>query len=408
MRATLLILAIAITVIAEAQTWKKYNDSNSGLPTNTVHAMDLDTSSNTLWIGTSHYLVTLQHDSIWDTITTVFPNNPWFAVKVDSRGDVWVGGDTDCKLYRFSNGTMTEFTDSINSIGEVRAIEEDAYGNIWVGITSAYSLRMYDGNRWHDYSDSVLNEGIWAMELGFDSTMWFGSWAEELFKYDGQNFTHYGASNSPMPNSQVRSIARGNYPDMWIGTRNGLLRFDGDTTWRHWTESGSPLYDDEIYALAVDNDTVTWIGYNGGSSVGTYDSTGYGRINYPFSSVSFTHSIVIAPDGKKWIGGQGGLLSYVNGGSGPIEAPIRNSGGPTSINDLEELAIYPNPSVGHLYIDASSKEIQLRVIDPKGQLVTDLELSNEILDLELPAISGVYFLTIEMNGKVETRKILKL
>ena len=399
-----------LSLSLSAQTWVRYNNTNSGLPVNTVHDMDLDTSNHKLWIGTSHYLVTLEHDSIWDTISTVFPNNPWFAVKVDSRGDTWVGGDTDCRLYRFSNGNMTEFTDSLNSIGEVRAIEEDAHGNIWVGLTSSYGLRMYDGNRWYDYSDSIGNEGIWAMELGFDSLMWFGSWAEELFSYDGQKFTHYSASNSPMPNSQVRSIARGVYPDMWIGTRAGLLRFDGDTTWQHWTESNSSLYDNEIYSIAVDNDTVSWLGYNGGSSLGKRDSTGFSLINYPFNSVSFTHSIVIAPDGRKYIGGQGGLLAYNGGGSGPVQAPIRANPGPNAILESDSgLELYPNPSQGVLNISGLDEDTEIVIFSLDGKRISgEVARSQSSIRIVLPETKGFYIVQLSSDSRFERRKVLRL
>lgn len=390
------------------QSFKVFKSSNSGLPVDMIHAFDIDTNSNTLWIGTSHYLVTLQHDSIWDTINTVFPNNAWYAVKVDSKGNTWVGGDTDCKLYRFSNGTMTEFTDSLNSIGEVRAIEEDAYGNIWVGLTSANGLRMFDGQRWFDYSDSVLNEGIWAMELGFDSLMWFGSWAEELFRYDGRRFKQYSYLNSAIPNSRITEISKGIYPNIWIGTRAGILSFDGDTTWKHYTESNSQLADDQVYAIAIDEDSIAWLGYNATPFLGKKDSNVFSRINYPFNTISETFEIRITSDGKKWIAGQGGLLCYNDGGAGPAKAPTQKPSSSKMLIHKENLIeLFPNPTNGIVHMKGLLQKSIVSIYN--SNFVRIKTFNNPLKDaLILPDAKGLYIIGVEQNGIQSFHKLLKL
>ena len=408
MKTLVSLLGLFAIITVQAQTWKKYNNSNSGLGNNTVHSLDYDSSSNTLWIGGSNYLNSFQNDLTWDTISSVMPNNSWYAVKVVAQGDLWVGGDDNCRLYHISGSNITEYTDSINSIGEIRSIEEDAHGNIWVGTT--FGLRMYNGARWFNYSDSILNEGIWTMELGFDSLMWFGSWSEGIFKYDGQKFTNYNSQNSPMPSAQVRSLSKGVYPNLWIGTRDGLLRFDGDTTWNHWTENNSQLYDNEVYALAVDNDSVTWIGPNGGSRITTYDSTGWDNNSrvYPFNSISFTHAITITPGGMKYFGGQGGVVSLSDGRSGPIQAPVRNQMGPLGIlsSDLNHLEVYPNPSSGKFRISGMAEQLEYRILNISGATMASGKIQSKDI-LSLPDASGIYFIELIDGTERVIKRLIK-
>jgi signal transduction histidine kinase/ligand-binding sensor domain-containing protein len=82
---------------------------------------------------------------------------------------------------------------------------------------------------------------------------------------------------------------------VWIGTRGGLLRFDG-IQFVHWTPPpGRQLPAQGIYALAAGNDGSLWIGTGNGLA----HWTGHDLVNY--SQRGAIASIVIRLNGEVWI-----------------------------------------------------------------------------------------------------------
>jgi hypothetical protein len=67
--------------------------------------------------------------------------------------------------------------------------------------------------------------------------------------------------------AQIFSIAQ--TPDglLWLGSRQGLFRFDGVRFERITTAGGKPLIDDDVLSLKAEADGSLWVGYfNGGMS----------------------------------------------------------------------------------------------------------------------------------------------
>lgn len=81
----------------------------------------------------------------------------------------------------------------------------------------------------------------------------------------------------------------------------------------------------------------------------------------------------------------------------------------TSSNDLEEIAvsIYPNPAVDYLNIQGENQEYQYSISDLQGRKVRSATFTgNASIDL-LDVDSGLYFLTIQNEEKMITKKIYK-
>jgi photosystem II stability/assembly factor-like uncharacterized protein len=86
--------------------------------------------------------------------------------------------------------------------------------------------------------------------------------------------------------------------------------------------------------------------------------------------------------------------------------------GPTSVDDKfgnSTLIIHPNPTTGSLTVDLEEASTGiLRVLNSLGQVVLEDEFNNSReLDISLDVPSGVYFLQIESDGQVITKKVVK-
>jgi ligand-binding sensor domain-containing protein len=59
-----------------------------------------------------------------------------------------------------------------------------------------------------------------------DGKLWFGSYGEGLYKYDGKLFVHFGMEQGLNSNT-IYSILQDKTGNVWVGTNKGLNRFDG-------------------------------------------------------------------------------------------------------------------------------------------------------------------------------------
>jgi ligand-binding sensor domain-containing protein/AraC-like DNA-binding protein len=116
-----------------------------------------------------------------------------------------------------------------------------------------------------------------------------------------------------LPRDSIQAIAQGKDGYIWIGTNNGLARFDGVRfkVFTHWNTP--PLTSDKIASLLVDRHGKLWIGLDGGGVAG--------YLNGEWSTVSIaeglSHSSVTSlfedRAGNLWIGTNYGVNRLASG-----------------------------------------------------------------------------------------------
>ena len=62
-----------------------------------------------------------------------------------------------------------------------------------------------------------------------DGDLWFGSNGGGIYRYDGISFINYTKENGLNSNKIFSMIEDQNY-DLWFGTADGLLRYDGKSS----------------------------------------------------------------------------------------------------------------------------------------------------------------------------------
>lgn len=119
---------------------------------------------------------------------------------------------------------------------------------------------LNDERIFYDKLNSGLpNNFVRSLSVDASGNKWIGT-DEGLVKYDGTSWTIFTTSNSGLPSDKVLSLAIDSSDNIWIGTyKGGLAKFDG-FNWTIYTTSNSNLPDDRIYALAIDSDGTKWIG----------------------------------------------------------------------------------------------------------------------------------------------------
>jgi ligand-binding sensor domain-containing protein len=146
----------------------------------------------------------------------------------------------------------------------------------------------------------------------------------------------YTTLNSALPGNNVRSLLIDSSGRCgWIGTSDGLAKFDG-ARWDVFTSKNSALPDDQIRSIATDGTGNTWIG-TGAQRPGGAAGLGYIKMvttgglvrieNDKWTVQNPTNSglpglivfaIAVAKDNKVWIGTDDGLAVFDGKGIKPL------------------------------------------------------------------------------------------
>jgi ligand-binding sensor domain-containing protein/signal transduction histidine kinase len=243
--------------------------------------------SNRVWLGMYNQGVAivdrntgrverLSHDAS-DPLSLV--GNAVFALLEDRHGLIWIGTldglDTYSPLTKKIRHHALQGIAASDVRGKtITALFEDSSGTIWVG--SATSVLRYD--RDNDEVKTVLHVGDLDSLHPFagaqcfaarGGVLWCGTSGAGLLKltFDGRMLARYiphPLDSNSLSHISVKSICIDPDGILWIGTEDGLNRFDpGKDTWRVYRMSdGMP--NDFIYGVLMDDHRRLWISTNRG------------------------------------------------------------------------------------------------------------------------------------------------
>jgi ligand-binding sensor domain-containing protein/two-component sensor histidine kinase len=160
----------------------------------------------------------------------------------------------------------------------------------------------------------TVNEGlsqntVYRMFQDSRGFMWIGT-ADGLNRYDGYAITvyrHTPHDSTSLPGNDIRDIAEGSDGTLWVSTQRGVVRFDRR---RAVFVKVRPEY---AAALLVDRRGILWMG-TAGYGLFSYDpSTGrtrqYTQEQHDAAAISSNAVLALAesPDGTLWVATEGGL-----------------------------------------------------------------------------------------------------
>jgi|GEM_PF-1972435 len=188
---------------------------------------------------------------------------------------------------------------------------------ILLGLSNFSSLL----SQW-TYYDIANNEipirtDLWDIAIDSKDNVWIASNAG-LIKFDGENWTVYDTTNSPIKEHSFRCVTIDTEDNIWAGTHESksdkaaLVKFDGKNNWEIFNYDNSPIYNASIWDVEITNNSI-WVGtrfdlhryYIENKTWHTYKE---GTI--PDESVK---AIQKMPNNEGiWIGTDGGVAKYEN------------------------------------------------------------------------------------------------
>ena len=116
-------------------------------------------------------------------------------------------------------------------------------------------------------------------------------------------FTNYSINNG-LSQSVANCLFQDSRGYLWIGTQNGLNRFNGETfdVYSYNPVDSGSISNNWVYAITEDSDGNLWIGTKGGLNKYLVRQNKFKRIsyktNYPFDITQYCYDIIRLRDGR--------------------------------------------------------------------------------------------------------------
>lgn len=182
------------------------------------------------------------------------------------------------------------------------------------------SLHQYNIEKW-DTRQGLPQNSVLAIIQSREGYLWIGT-QEGLVRFDGAQFKVFDKANTPnMARSDVRSLLEARDGSIYAGIYGGgVLRLRGEET-RCYSAAKDHLAGDFVLSLAEDESGAVWAGTETGLSRIT--EKGISTFHLPEHGMPSDFVSALCPDGAGalWVGTEGGLCRYGDGSFSLVGLP---------------------------------------------------------------------------------------
>lgn len=188
---------------------------------------------------------------------------------------------------------------------------------LWCGTATALNPNRLPTQYVHDHytrADGLPAGAVWSVIQDADGYLWLGT-QNGLARFDGVRFEIFDASNTPgLASQDIRDIAFDHNGDMWLASYGGgVYRFDPDRAHLEAITIDEGLPNNVVYDLLIDRDGALWAATAGG----LFRRNGADQVEVWTTSNGLTINRVFNlyqdREGDVWLGTFGGGLSRFDG-----------------------------------------------------------------------------------------------
>jgi signal transduction histidine kinase/ligand-binding sensor domain-containing protein len=243
---------------------------------------------------------------------------PWGAhgvpVMLEMLDGTVVGGTTEAGLFLVPpDGAPVHFTRT-NGLPQdwIRSLCEDHEGNLWVGVGSAGLVAVRAAQvQTPAPPDRWQGRPVLSVLYGRDGALWMGTEGAGLYRWHQGRWEHFG-SESGLANPFVWSLAEDGAGRLWVGTWGGGV-FVRNSEGRFERPPGLDELTVPVLALLPGRHGEMWLGT--GDGLVRYDA---GRVEWYGRAEGLqspdVRAVLESPDGTVWFGMSGGGLGRLRDG----------------------------------------------------------------------------------------------
>lgn len=242
------------------------------------------------------------------------PENRVRCLFEDRDGNVWAGTDGG-GVVRFRPRMFRSPVGSSGLVGErVNSVAVDGTDDIWIG-TAESGLLVWDGTQHTAALSPDRNRIVTLLADASGLNVWVGTDGQGLFRVnrrDTESLFLEDREIAGLNETRVQALLEDRDGAIWVGTRNGLVRVEGERV--EWRELGDGSERPDVRCLVQSADGSIWVGTHGsgllrmdGRTVRKFDRKKGLADNYVWS-------LLAEEDGVIWVGTFGGGLSRFEDG----------------------------------------------------------------------------------------------
>jgi diguanylate cyclase (GGDEF)-like protein len=396
---------------------KYINDPQNprSLPSGRVSALYSD-EHGTLWVGTAGGLA--RFDPLSNDFTAFAPSAGPNNFKVirriisDGQGGMWLatwGGlqhfDPQTGVFRIYQARAGD--DDSLSHNDINALARDGKGGLWIGTWPAGLDYLPAGARKFEHfqvmlageTDSDLNY-VRALQVDRSGQLWIGTNAGVMVWQSG---TPWHARHHVGQPSRINNILEDRAGDIWISTlSNGLWRWSRSdqqvTKYLHQGEDPNSLPSKDIDALLQDRTGMLWVGtFSDGISRTNPGIQGFERFlpraidPVAFDAGNFVRSLATAPEGRLWLGVEGGLVLFDLNRRSVLKKYLANPKLTGALSNSIIYSLYQAPG-GPLWVGTASGLNRLDQIDGPFKVIRFDSRGSDFINTIAPGRDGTLWL----------------
>ena len=322
----------------EFKIYKHDEELENSITNNYIVDIKQDNSGN-IWVGTANGLSKI--DTKTDLITNYNMNDEEKSLShynigdilITKSGDVLVGTSDGLNIY---NEKKDEFyrifnKDSDLSSQFIRSLAEDENQNIWVATNNGIDKIDIKNNKniisfktGHGKFDISEND-IYVVRYDPKGYIWAGALKEGLNRIDintneVKQYKNDYRDEKSLPGNYVKDILRDSSGNLWVGTDNGLAKYNEQTenfaTYKNKIYDKTSLVNDEVFSIQEDESGLIWVGTYAGISMFDPNTNIEHYKKDPFDENSISdnsiHGIYEDKDSLLWVGTNSKGVNVIN------------------------------------------------------------------------------------------------
>jgi ligand-binding sensor domain-containing protein/signal transduction histidine kinase len=233
-------------------------------------------------------------------------NDNVLALWEDGEGVLWIGTDGG-GLWRLRAGRIEAVAAA--DINGVRRILEDGAGNLWIG-TDGGGIHRRSAEGWAAFTgrDGLPSDIVLSLAQDRERNIWVGT-RDGLVRLKPARFAVY-TTRDGLANDFVTAVHGSRDGTLWVGTRVGLDHLDGERAIA--VSFHPPLPRDTVLSLLETGDGTLWVGTRNGLFRARSGRTQRYTTADGLAS-NYVGALSEGRDGGVWVGSRGALSRIASG-----------------------------------------------------------------------------------------------